>query len=1146
MLVRQSRFVFALITLLVVLVSKANCSQMMNLDQDKWHLWCDTKAEWKNDALYLPGEYKLSDLPVNPPTIGWSELYKAGIEVTLPTTVEEHFWGKFGKRDYTDDEYYFAVDDKQVKNGNYLGVSWWWTTFKCPKDISDKLASLHFDGARLRAEVFLNQQLVGYDMIGETPFDIDVTGKLKPGQENILAVRITNPGLRLDWMDGGTFKWGKYNVPISHGFGGINKGVRLEIKPKVYIDSAFVMNHSDPRQITCRCEVINTTSSPVQANLSISIIQAQVNQSKNITLPPGASTISMEISVPNAKLWSIENPNLYTCKASLACEKEKDSVDTKFGFRFLECRGIGRDAEFVWNGKRIVLKSAISWGYWGINGLWPDEKMAEKEVLTAKQIGLNCLNFHRCIGKPITLDIQDKLGLLRYEEPGSGGCIMDDDAFAVKYTEQKMLRMVKRDRNHPSLALYCIQNELGLESNDPRVEHILLKMHNIDPTRPIVFKSGVEPQGEAFILPYEDKIRKDNGSKYSGWCDIHTVGGWGVYSDFLYQGPDDWSHRSDNKKEIMFWGEMLGVGVPDNLQTVHDFYQKTGRTGYDRDDNAELYTAYDSFLAERGFKKAFPTVNDLTRSIGNRSYYHWGRILENGRICNNNDCMVVSGWESTSIENHSGIVDSHRNPKGDPQLMSYYCRPLHLAVKSRKLVIETGEPLITDYHIVNETGVSGSATLNLVVKGPDNKALDQRSISVKVTGGDVYGELLAPGIETNCYKKPGYYILEAALIQNNKTLVEGSERIFVVDNSLPALSVNGAICDYKGVAKKYLADRGLKLTDYFKDNPKLDYIIVAGDNDAGVLGGTEKTDNNIENTPDPKLYQTQLEGPPQEFWGTVNDIPNGHYKITFKFAELINDAPGMRVFDLAVNDETVINDLDIFKESGGKFKALDKTVEVDVTGHQIRITPPKVAEGLAVLNAFRIVGNGIDIGINCQGPAYKDSAGFAWSGNWHREPVAEDLIRRVREDGTTLIFWTNVDRAESIIPALDKFGVLKLSGHVGHGSAPWMGCWTVVKDHPLLKGLPVNIALNWEYQTAGADGFIIDGPGVEWISAYGKDHNRNIGTSLFTVAYGKGEIILNCMDDFYGALTSVKEKVAAPVARHLLLNTIEYACRRKN
>ncbi|OYW81188.1 MAG: hypothetical protein B7Z26_05410 [Asticcacaulis sp. 32-58-5] len=116
------------------------------------------------------------------------------VTVTLPATVEQYFWGRFGLRPYTGDEYRYAADDDVPQNGAYRGVSWWWRDITIPASAKGKRVLLHIRGARLRAEVFLNEQLVGYSIMSELPIDCDLTAAMKPGQTNKLAIRITNPG----------------------------------------------------------------------------------------------------------------------------------------------------------------------------------------------------------------------------------------------------------------------------------------------------------------------------------------------------------------------------------------------------------------------------------------------------------------------------------------------------------------------------------------------------------------------------------------------------------------------------------------------------------------------------------------------------------------------------------------------------------------------------------------------------------------------------------------------------------------------------------------------------------------------------------------------------------------------------------------
>src|ERR1039458_9156692 len=172
-----------------------------------WKLWQDKDATWINDELFLP-PVNLSRLPVNPPGGGWSVLESGGRDVSVPGTVEEYLHPGKGPA------------------GDFKGVSWWWRTIRIPENAGAHIV-LRFESQRQRAEIYLDHQLVGYDVIGGTPFEADLTGKVKPGQECQLAVRITDPGGNFDWRDSSPFSWGTNKIPMSHGFGGITGPVKL-------------------------------------------------------------------------------------------------------------------------------------------------------------------------------------------------------------------------------------------------------------------------------------------------------------------------------------------------------------------------------------------------------------------------------------------------------------------------------------------------------------------------------------------------------------------------------------------------------------------------------------------------------------------------------------------------------------------------------------------------------------------------------------------------------------------------------------------------------------------------------------------------------------------------------------------------------
>ena len=245
----------------------------ITLPDGGWRLWPDAEAPWYDDRVYLPGDVYLDSLPVNAPTGGWAALTATrGIPVTLPSAVEQHFWGKFGLRPYTGGEYVSAGDDPQVKNGSYVGVSWWWKPAAVPPSFAGKTVILHVRGARQRAEVYLNHKLVGYSMMGETGFDCDVTKAILPGQVNLLSFHITNPGGRLDRGDWTGQTWGGVSFHPGHGFGGLDRGITLAAHDAVYVADAWALNTPQARTVAACARLHNGTGRDVSGTLRVSVV----------------------------------------------------------------------------------------------------------------------------------------------------------------------------------------------------------------------------------------------------------------------------------------------------------------------------------------------------------------------------------------------------------------------------------------------------------------------------------------------------------------------------------------------------------------------------------------------------------------------------------------------------------------------------------------------------------------------------------------------------------------------------------------------------------------------------------------------------------------------------------------------------------
>jgi hypothetical protein len=698
-----------------------------------WRMWPDQKAEWKNDTVYLPEDVHLASLPVNSPTGGWDALTPTqGIPVTLPSTVEQYYWGLTGMRPYHD-EYRFETDD-EVKNGAYYGVSWWWRALEIPAAFQGKRIFLHVRGARQRAEVYLNQRLVGYSLIEELPFECDVTAAALPGTANQLAIRITNPGGRLDWVDGGKITWGNATFQKSHCFGGLDRALTLSAHGPVRIRDSWVLNTAEPRHITVHAEIENTGATASDGRLRFSVLDHITGKElvhTDLAAPLDASQTSAfqaELTCPTAQLWDLDAPHLYRMKAewtsgSKSATEVSDTRTVDFGFRWFAPEGIGTNALFRLNGRRVRIYTAISWGYWALNGLFPTPELAEKEVLVAQQFHLNCLNFHRNLAKEEVLAIQDRRGLLRCLEPGGGyqavGRAGQPDGFAERYMQAKILGMIRAYRSHPSVVEYILQNEARLDLSNPNLERVMHLMKAEDPSRSIVANDGfVSRAPQAWMEPYNDHLRTSAEGGSGGWWDEHQGQPSDVWQDAQYANPTQYLYYSNDRTEIVEWGEMKGAASIDDHAAIIRQIMKHGGHSYDLADHRELLAVYEKFLDTWGFRKAFPTTNDLFQSIGRRAYESWGQFLENIRICDLNDYATVSGWESTAIENHSGLVDNFRDFKSNPDPIRNSLMPVRPVAKQKALAVALGEQVGFDLYLLNDSNRPAPGKLTFSIAEP--------------------------------------------------------------------------------------------------------------------------------------------------------------------------------------------------------------------------------------------------------------------------------------------------------------------------------------------------------------------------------------------------------------------------------------------
>ncbi|HTX65765.1 MAG TPA: hypothetical protein VMD31_08320, partial [Opitutaceae bacterium] len=747
----------------------------VSIPNDGWRLWLDRQAAWRRDRIFLPVDVNLAALPVNPPTGGWAALQEAaGREVVLPATVEQFDWGEAGFRPYHD-EYKFETSDDEVRNGAYYGVSWWWRNLDLPAAFMGRRILLRVPAARQRAEVYLNERLVGYSILEELPFECELTPAAHSGR-NRLAIRITNPGGRLDWVDGDRLDWAGQEFQKSHGFGGLDAGLTVSAHGAVRIADTWVLNTPEPRTITAHAEVENRGDQTQPGRLRFSVLdpaseRVLAGAEVPVEAAPGATSAhAVTLTVPDAELWDLATPRLYRLRATWSPGRgdgEADERETDFGFRWFGVDGLGRDAVLRLNGRRVRLYTAISWGYWALNGLFPTPELAPKEVRAAKALGLNCLNFHRNLAKEAVLRVQDREGLLRCLEPGGGAQAVAPRGrapeFAQRYMAAKITGMLRAYRSHPSVVHYIIQNEGHLDTANPRLPELFAAMRAVDPSRSIVGTDGFVMRGpQAWEEAYADTVRRterpatpEGGA--AGWWVDHSGQATDVWQDGCYVSPRDYYYRSPDRPEIVEWGEMKGPASSDDHAAVLAEIRAHGGVSYDRLDHEQILAAYDAFLDRWGFRTAFPAASDLFRSIGRRAYESWGQFMDNVRISDETDMAAISGWESTAIENHSGLVDNFRNFKSDPRLIAESLTPVRPLAKQRRLTFEAGERAVFDLYLLNDTDRPVEGELTFTLTDPQGRVATREVLPAPAFERDRLSYLLREGFTAAAMPAPGIW-----------------------------------------------------------------------------------------------------------------------------------------------------------------------------------------------------------------------------------------------------------------------------------------------------------------------------------------------------------------------------------------------------
>lgn len=336
------------------------------------------------------------------------------------------------------------------------GEGWYRKTFTLDKDDADKRIMLYFEGAYNQSTVWLNGRKIYFNHYGYQSFRFDATEFCnKPGEPNTLTVKVENQGVNTRWYAGS----------------GIYRHVWLIKTPKLHLDSwsnyIYTPNVTDNRADVCvKTMVKNEQKKKASAEVTVTLqdkagtVVATAKQSVDVD-KNSEETLTFNLHIDNPNRWSPEDPYLYRAIVSVDGGKTTDQLNTRFGVRTIE---FSAEKGCVLNGKQILLQGGCVHHDNGLLGAAAYDAAENRKITLLKREGFNALRTAHNIVSEHFLDACDSIGILVLEESFDQWLVAknNDDyhQYFAEFSDRDIQVMVRRDRNHPSIIMWGLGNEI--------------------------------------------------------------------------------------------------------------------------------------------------------------------------------------------------------------------------------------------------------------------------------------------------------------------------------------------------------------------------------------------------------------------------------------------------------------------------------------------------------------------------------------------------------------------------------------------------------------------------------------------------------------------------------------------------------------
>ncbi|WP_316739466.1 malectin domain-containing carbohydrate-binding protein [Pedobacter aquatilis] len=811
-------------------------------------------------------------------------------------------------------------------HGNKHGYAWYRKSFKTNEKLTGKRFFLYFEGVGSYATIWLNGKKVGYHAGGRTTFTLDVTSTIKlNNQANILAVRADHPAniQDLPWVDGGCSTergFSEGSQPM-----GIFRPVHLIVTSDVRIEPFGVHVWNDDKVseksaiLNIQSTIKNYSSSTKEVTVLNQLIDADkkvIDEQKSKLIVASGKEVNVKQKteeIANPKLWSLENPYLYTLKTTILSKgKIIDTFDTPYGIRWISWP-IGENAnqkQFILNGRPVFINGIAEYEHLiGQSHAFSSEQIKSR----VRQIKAAGFNAFRDAHQPHNLEYQihwDKMGILSWTQMAAH--IWYDTPEFRKNFKTLLVDWVKERRNSPSVVLWGLENESTLPEDFARECTELIR--KLDPT-----------------ASSQRKVTTCNGGKGTDW-DVPQ--NWtGTY------GGNPQTYGDDLRKQVL-------VGEYGAWRTIDLHKLAAGEKGY----------------TENAMTDLMETKVRLAESVKDKTAGHFFWLYSS----HDNPGRVQGGEGLRDIDrigpvNYKGMF----TPWEEPTDVFYMFRANYAPKETEPLVYIASHTWPNRW---NNPGIKDSI---VVYSNCDEVELfndfDKESLGKQKRNGiGTHFQWNKPNIKYNVLYAVGYVngkpVSKDYIVLNNLPKAPNFESAYNIQTE-----VNLAKADYNYVYRlncggpdyidskgfKWFADRNLTdnknfgSTSWTKDFKGI----------PSFFASQRRTFDPIKGTKDWPLFQTFRYG--RDKLKYHFPLPDGEYLVELYFVEpWLNtgggmDATGMRLFDVAFNNQTVLSNLDIWKEAGHD-AALKKSLKFTVKGGVLDISFPQVKSGQAVISAIAI------------------------------------------------------------------------------------------------------------------------------------------------------------------------------------------------